>query len=134
MSAIQDAECSIGAEFDHNLVVVIKLEAELLNNYTVVVTYLSGAYGSGRSCIYMTLSKIYEENGEKGVGMSLSKIVIEAEELSDSEIMLCLRVDTHLIAKNLTTAQMKFLVGEILDRIAVSDVEKEPESIERQLH
>jgi hypothetical protein len=98
----------------------------------VVLKYES-ASGSDRSYSYMISSKIYEENGERG-GTTPFQIVIEAEELSDSETMLCLRVDTHLIAKNLTTAQMKFLVGEILDRIAVSEGEKEPKSSKRQLH
>jgi hypothetical protein len=59
------------------------------------------------------------------------QIVIEAEELSDSDTMLCLRVDTHLIAKNLTTAQMQFLVCEILDRIAASEGGQEPKSFEQ---
>jgi hypothetical protein len=76
----------------------------------------------------MTSSKIYEENGERGGTMPF-QIVIEAEGLSDSETMLCLRVDTRLIARNLTTAQTKFLVGEILDRIAASEGEKEPKAV-----
>lgn len=62
------------------------------------------------------------------------QIVIEAEELNNRETILCLRVDTELVAKNLTTAQMKFLISEILDRFVGSDAWKEPESIERQLH
>jgi hypothetical protein len=57
--------------------------------------------------------------------------VIEAEGLGNPGAMLCLRVDTHLIAKNLTTAQIKFLICEILDRI---EGEKQPKSIEPQLH
>jgi hypothetical protein len=81
----------------------------------------------------MTSPKIYEENAERGRTTSF-KIVIEAKGLSDSETRLCLRVDTHLIVKNLTAAQMKFLVGEILDRIAGSEGEDEPESVKRQLH
>jgi hypothetical protein len=60
------------------------------------------------------------------------QMVIEDEELTDSETMLCLRVDTHLIAKNLTTAQMKFLVGEILDRTATSVGVQEPKGLEQQ--
>jgi hypothetical protein len=47
---------------------------------------------------------------------------------------LRLIIDTHLIAKNLTTAQMKFLVGEILDRTAALEEEKAPESSEGQFH
>jgi hypothetical protein len=39
----------------------------------------------------------------------LSQIVIEAEGLGDPGTLLCLRVDTHLIARNLTTGQIKFL-------------------------
>jgi hypothetical protein len=89
--------------------------------------------GSDRSYICMTSSNIYKENGGR-VGTMPFQIVIEDEGLSDSETMLCLRVDTHLVAKNLTTAQMKFLVGEILDRIAGSEGEDEPESVKRQLH
>jgi hypothetical protein len=79
----------------------------------------------------MSSSNISEETGETGAGTTLSQIVIEAEGLGDPGAMLCLRVDTHLIAENLTTAQIKFLICEILDRI---EGEKEPESIERQLH
>jgi hypothetical protein len=79
----------------------------------------------------MTSSNISEVNGENGAEAALSQIVIEAEGLGNSGTMLCLRVDTHLIAKNLTTAQIKFLVCEILDRI---EGEKEPNSSERQLH
>jgi hypothetical protein len=79
----------------------------------------------------MTLSNISEENGENGSRTALSQIVIEAEGLGDPGAMLCLRVDTHLIAKNLTTAQIKFLICEILDRI---EGEKQPKSIEPQLH
>jgi hypothetical protein len=71
-----------------------------------------------------------EENGD-GAGMKLSQIVIEAEGLGDPGAQLGLRVDTHLIAENLTTAQMKFLICEILDRI---EGEKQPNSVERQLH
>jgi hypothetical protein len=82
----------------------------------------------------MTSSNISEENSENGGGTTPSQIVIEVGGLGDPETMLCLRVDTHLIAKNLTTAQMKFLVGEILDRISGYVVKKETESIERQLN
>jgi hypothetical protein len=62
------------------------------------------------------------------------QMVIEDEGLSGSETMLCLRVDMHLIAENLTTAQMKFLVGEILDRIAASEGDQERKIGQRQLH
>jgi hypothetical protein len=89
--------------------------------------------GCDRSYNYMTSSNIYKENGGR-VGTMPFQIVIEDEGLNDSETMLCLRVDAHLVAKNLTTAQMKFLVGEILDRIAGSEGEDEPESVKRQLH
>jgi hypothetical protein len=78
----------------------------------------------------MISSNISEVNGEKGEEAALSQIVIEAAGLGNSGTMLCLRVDTHLIAKNLTTAQIKFLVCEILDRI---EGENEPKSTE-QLH
>jgi hypothetical protein len=79
----------------------------------------------------MSSSNISEENDEKGGGTRLSQIVIEVEGLGDPGTMLCLRVDAHLIAKNLTTAQIKFLICEILDRI---EEEKKPKSIERRLH
>jgi hypothetical protein len=81
----------------------------------------------------MISPKRYQKNGEAGGAMQF-QIVIESEEPTDSQTMLCLRVDTQVIAKNLTIAQMKFLVGEILDRISVYEVEKETESIERQLN
>jgi hypothetical protein len=55
----------------------------------------------------MTSSKIYEENAERG-RTTRFLIVIEAKGLSDSKTRLCLRVDTHLIAKKLTVVQMKF--------------------------
>jgi hypothetical protein len=79
----------------------------------------------------MTSSNMSEENVETGARRTLSQIVIEAEGLGDPGAMLCLRVDTHLIAENLTTAQLKFLICEILDRIERG---KEPKSIEQQLH
>ena len=72
----------------------------------------------------------HDESGD-GAGMKLSQIVIEAEGLGDPGAQLGLRVDTHLIAVNLTTAQMKFLICEILDRI---EGEKKTKSIERRLH
>jgi hypothetical protein len=55
----------------------------------------------------MTPSNIPEENGEKAAGTTLSHIVIE---------------------------QMKFLVGEILDRIAASEGDQERKIGQRQLH
>jgi hypothetical protein len=79
----------------------------------------------------MTLSNISEENGENGSRAALSQIVIEAEGLGDPGTRLCLRVDTQLIARNLTTAQMKFLICELLDRI---EVEKDFKVVEPQLH
>jgi hypothetical protein len=87
-----------------------------------------------RSYIYMTSSNIYEKNGKKWGRTTLSKIVIEVDGLGESETRMRLIVDTHLVAKNLTGAQMKLLLGEILERIAVFEGEKEPESIEGQLH
>jgi hypothetical protein len=57
--------------------------------------------------------------------------VIESERLGDPGAMLCLRVDSHLIARNLTTAQIKFLICEILDRI---EGKNEPKGVEHQLH
>jgi hypothetical protein len=77
----------------------------------------------------MTSFDISDEN--RGAGAALSQIVIEAEGLGDPGTLLCLRVDSHLIARNLTTTQIKFLVCEILDRI---DLEEEPQSSERQSH
>jgi hypothetical protein len=77
----------------------------------------------------MTSFGISDEN--RRAGAALSQIAIEAEGLGDTATLLCLRVDSHLVARNLTTAQMKFLICEILDRI---DGEGEPQSSERQLH
>ena len=82
----------------------------------------------------MTSSSMYKENRDNGGRTSLPQMVIEVEGLGESETRLGLIVDTHLVAKNLTTAQMKFLVGAILDRIDVFEGEKEPKSFERQLH
>jgi hypothetical protein len=62
------------------------------------------------------------------------QMVIEDEGNSDSGTKFCLRVDTHLVLKNLTTAQIKFLLGKILDRIAAFEGNKEPKRYERQLH
>jgi hypothetical protein len=76
-------------------------------------------------------SCISEEDSENEDETSISQIVIEAEGLGESGTMLCLRVDAHLIARNLTTAQIKFLICEILDRI---EGEKEPRSCQRSLH
>jgi hypothetical protein len=113
-----------------NLLVVFNIEAELVDNSWLSCP-LESKPGSDRSYIYMSSSNISEENDEKGGGTRLSQIVIEAEGLGDPGTMLCLRVDTHLIAKNLTTAQIKFLICEILDRI---EGEKKTKSIERRLH
>jgi hypothetical protein len=52
----------------------------------------------------------------------LSQIVIEAEAHGNSQTMLRLSVDKHLIAENLTAPQAQLLVGEILDRIPVAEV------------
>jgi hypothetical protein len=92
---------------------------------------LGGASGSLQEDIRVTPSSIHQQNDEKGEAMPF-QLMIEVEEAD--ETLLCLRIDTQVIAKNLTTAQMKFLVGEILDRIAAADVEKAPESFEGQLH
>jgi hypothetical protein len=54
----------------------------------------------------------------------LSQIVIEAEAHGNSETMLRLTIDKHLIAEKLTAAQAQFLVREILDRIPVAEVEE----------
>jgi hypothetical protein len=51
----------------------------------------------------------------------LSQIVIEAEAPRDSRIIWRLSIDTHLIAENLTAAQVQLLVGEILDRVEVAE-------------
>lgn len=48
-----------------------------------------------------------------------SEIVIEAEGFGESETILRLRIDSHLIAEHLTIAQAKFVVSEMLDRIVV---------------
>jgi hypothetical protein len=58
----------------------------------------------------------------------LFQIVIEAEAPGNSQTMLRLSIDTHLIAESLTAAQAQLLVGEILDRIAIGEVEKTPET------
>jgi hypothetical protein len=79
----------------------------------------------------MTSSNIPGENSENGGETALSQIVIEAEGLGDPGTALCLRVDTQLIASNLTTAQMKFLVCELLDRI---EGIKELRSVQPRLH
>ena len=50
----------------------------------------------------MASSNVYEQNGENGGEATLSKIVIEAEGLGESETRFCLIIDTHLVAKNLT--------------------------------
>ncbi len=52
----------------------------------------------------------------------LSQIVIEAEAHGNSQTMLRLIIDKHLIAENLTAPQAQLLVGEILDRIPVAEV------------
>jgi hypothetical protein len=108
----------------------IDMEADAVDN-SIVLIRLSRS-GERRGYIYMTSSSNTpdEENGD-GAGMKLSQIVIEAEGLGDPGAMLCLRVDTNLIAENLTTAQMKFLICGILDRL---EGEKQPKSMERQLH
>jgi hypothetical protein len=65
----------------------------------------------------------------KGGGRTmLFQIVIEAEAPGNSQTMLRLSIDTHLIAESLTAAQAQLLVGEILDRIAIGEVEKTPET------
>ncbi len=69
----------------------------------------------------------------KGDGRTmLSEIVIEAEAPRSSQIVWRLRIDTHVIAENLTAAQAQFLVGEILDRFAVAEVGNMLGSIERR--
>jgi hypothetical protein len=62
----------------------------------------------------------------------LFQIVIEAEAHGDSETMLRLSVDNHLIAENLTAAQARLLIDEILDRIPFAEVQETRETIERQ--
>jgi hypothetical protein len=47
------------------------------------------------------------------------QIVIEAETPGDSRTMFRLRIDSSLIAEDLTAVQAHILVGEILERIAV---------------
>ena len=59
----------------------------------------------------------------KGGGRAmLSKIVIEAEAHGDSETRLRLSIDNQLIAENLTAAQARLLIEEILDRIPFAQV------------
>jgi hypothetical protein len=55
----------------------------------------------------------------------LTQIVIEAEAHGNSQTMLRLSVDTHLVAQNLTAAQAQLLVEEILDRIPAAEVGKD---------
>jgi len=62
---------------------------------------------------------------EQSLPAMLSQIVIEAEAPRNSQTMLRLSIDTHLIAERLTAAQAQLLVGEILDRIAVAEVGKD---------
>jgi hypothetical protein len=67
----------------------------------------------------------------------LRQIVIEAETPGDSRTMFRLRIDSNLIAEDLTTAQAHLLVGEILERIALpkalltmpSDDTEQPSSV-----
>jgi hypothetical protein len=113
-----------------NLLVVFNIEMELVDNSLVVLIHW-GRAREQQELHYMSSSNISEENDEKGGGTRLSQIVIEAEGLGDPGTMLCLRVDTRLIANNLTTAQIKFLICEILDRI---EGEKKTKSIEQRLH
>jgi hypothetical protein len=47
--------------------------------------------------------------------------LIEAEAPADSATTFRLRVDGSVVATGLTAAQARFLVGEILERIAVAD-------------
>jgi len=79
----------------------------------------------------MTLFKIPQDNGDNGGRTALSQIVIEAEGLGEPGTALCLRVDTQLVASNLTAAQMKFLICELLDRIERT---QELRSVEPRLH
>jgi len=51
----------------------------------------------------------------------LSDILIEAEAPADSATTFRLRVDGSVVATGLTAGQARFLVGEILERIAVAD-------------
>jgi hypothetical protein len=46
--------------------------------------------------------------------------------------MLRLSVDNHLIAENLTAAQARLLIDEILDRIPFAEVQDTREAMERQ--
>ena len=62
----------------------------------------------------------------------LSRIVIDAEAHGDSQTMLRLSIDKHLVAENLTAAQARFLIEEILDRIPVAEVGKTGGTIEQQ--
>jgi hypothetical protein len=52
----------------------------------------------------------------------LSQIVIEAEAHGDSGTKLRLSSDNLLIAENLTAAQARLLIEEILDRIPVAEI------------
>ncbi len=61
----------------------------------------------------------------------LSQIVIEAEAPGHSQTMLRLSIDKHLIAENLTAAQARFLIEEILDRVPDAEVGETGGTIER---
>jgi hypothetical protein len=54
----------------------------------------------------------------------VSTIVIEYEELGNTETLLRLTIDGHLIAENLTPEETRRFVVGILKRIAVLDVEE----------
>jgi hypothetical protein len=62
----------------------------------------------------------------------LSQIVIEVEAHGDSQTMLRLSIDRRLVAENLTAAQARFLIEEILDRIPFAEVGETRETMERQ--
>jgi hypothetical protein len=54
----------------------------------------------------------------------LSQIVIEAKTPDNVETMFRLRIDSNLIAENLTPTQAHLLVREILERVAFTEVGK----------
>ena len=64
----------------------------------------------------------------------LRQIVIEAETPGDSRTMFRLRIDTSVIAEDLTTVQAHLLVGEILERIALPKPKRSNDAERRSIN
>jgi hypothetical protein len=47
----------------------------------------------------------------------IRQIMIEAESPDDAQSMFRLSIDTNLIARGVTGAQVRYLVGEVLERV-----------------